>query len=166
MNCIGHCTSKSFFGESSIAPDYLIQLTTENNFVLTGGDNAIPLFKREANAASFLNNIDAVGKWLSTSELTNSTAFFKSSDFVFHLETIEGQSLNAGTLDIVKGKATTVKPNEEFNFSYQGDLQPAFRFSVEISPDSNLQSCYIGALYLESKFGIRHDLLPVGSKLL
>jgi pimeloyl-ACP methyl ester carboxylesterase len=153
------------FDEDSSPADYLIQLTAENKFVLTGVNNAVPLFKREDNATSFLNNVDAVGKWISTSEIANITDFFNSRDFIIEVEIIEGQVINPASLDVVKGRKSIIQPGDELNFAYQGELQPAFRYSISIHPDSTLQECFIGALYLESKFGIRHDLVPAGSRL-
>ncbi len=153
------------FEEEGATADYLIQLTAENKYILTGANNAVPLFKREQNAESFLNNIDSLGKWISTSELANTTSSFKASDFIIHVETIEGQVLNAVGFELVRGKVAAVQAGDELNFSYEGDLQPAFRYSIAIHPDSTLQQCFIGALYLESKFGIRHDMIPAGTKL-
>ena len=154
------------FDDNNNNPDYRIQLTQENKYVLTGANNMVPLFKREEDPASFLNSIDSTGKWVSTSELKNANTSFQKDDFIFTLEKIEGQKLTQSNLEKVKGEVFRINPDEDLVFSYKDSLQPAFRISIAINPKSKLQSCFIGALYLQSKFGIRHDLIPDGSRLL
>lgn len=145
--------------DASPAHEYLVQLTTNDEFVLTRSNSNVPLFKREKDAASFLRNVDAVGKWISASELKNANTAIQKDDFVFTTETIEGESLSLANLDQVKGEITPVQPEEEIVLSYKNGQQPAFRFSIGLSQKSSLQNCYVAALYLESKYGIRQDLV-------
>lgn len=154
------------FDSGNGVPDYLIQVTDENYFVLTAADGAVPLFRREKDAFSFLNNTESVAKWINTSDLFNENSIYRKEDFVFKIEKIEGQTLKLQTLDLVKGTEQDVKPEEEIVLSYRDGKQPAFRFSISIAADSNLQKCFIGALYLDSKYGISHELIPAGTSLL
>ena len=136
------------------AADYLVQLTKEGDYVLTGNSSSVPIFKREKNATDLLKNIDVVGKWLKTTGLKNKNSNYGPSDFIFTWEKIEGTKFNEKTWDDVLSQSFTAQPDEEIQFSYRDGIQPAFRLSIQINPASALQRCYIGALYLDSKFGI------------
>lgn len=141
------------------APDYLVRITTGNEFVLTKNNSEVPLFKREQDPTSFLRNVDAVGKWLCTSELKNNNANFSKEDFLFTLEKIEGQGLTPENLDQLTGEQSIIQPGEDIVLSYKNGEQPAFRLSISIAPSSSLQSCFTGALYLESKFAIKNEFI-------
>ncbi|WP_336515032.1 caspase family protein [Pollutibacter soli] len=151
--------------EQNGTPDYLVQLTDENSYVLTAADGAVPLFRREKDAFSFLNNTESVAKWINTSDLFNENSIYRKEDFIFKIEKIEGQVLKLQTLDLLKGTEQLVNPEEEIVLSYRQGIQPAFRFSISIAPDSNVQKCFIGALYLDSKYGISHELISAGTTL-
>lgn len=144
--------------ESVKGADYIIQLTSDDHLVLTKPSSHTPLFKREANLESFLRNVDSVGKWINTSELKNSSTGFSEKDFIFRVEKIEGQAISANNIEHLSGTVINTLPEELLLF-YQNEQQPAFRLSIQIHPDSSLESCFVGALYLTSKFGIDHTLI-------
>lgn len=144
--------------ESTKPADYMIQLTSDDQLVLTKPSSHTPLFKREVNPESFLRNVDSVGKWINTSELKNSNSGFSPKDFIFRVEKIEGQALSAYNIEHLNGTVINNLP-EELLLSHQNGHQPMFRLSIQIHPDSSLESCFVGALYLTSKFGIDHTLI-------
>ena len=154
------------FDKTLTAHDYLVQATVDNEFVLTRNNSVVPLFKREKDAASFLRNVDAVGKWISVSELKNTNTAFSKDDFVFTVEKIEGEAITPLNLDQLKGEIFTVQPGDEILLAYQNGEQPAFRFNIGLNPSSSLQSCFTGALYLESKFAIKNEFIPNDSSRL
>ena len=154
------------FDHTKTDHDYLIQGTVENEYVLTRNESRVPLFKREKDAVSFLRNVDSVGKWVSTSELKNTNTSFQKDDFVFTVEKIEGESLNHQNLDTVSGEKITAQPGDEIVLSYKNNLQPAFRFNIALNPKSSLQSCFVNALYLESKFAIKNEFIKDDSNRL
>ena len=140
---------------SNLAADYLIQITNKGEYILTKNNSSIPVFKRENKATDLLNNIDVVGKWLSTSDLKNKNSGYTASDFIFTWERIEGTKFNEKTWDKAPSELfINQQPDEEIVFSYKENIQPAFRLSIQINPTSSLEKCFIGALYLDSKFGI------------
>lgn len=152
----------SFEKKNKTAP-FQIRVSDEGEFVLTRTGNHVPLFKREKDPASFLTNADYVGKWMSTLELKNSSPRFAKEKFVFTLEKIEGQALTNENLDTVPSTTINHLPDEAV-FSYRASpqnkpLQPAFRLSIGIHQDSDIESCYVGALYLGSTYGIRSDFI-------
>ncbi len=153
------------FEQKELAPSYLVQLTEENNFVLTGADNDVPLFRRENDAESFLNNTESVGKWISTSEVFSENSDFRKEDFVITVEKIEGQALKLQNIDLVKGVISEIKAEEELVLSYRDNKQPAFRLNISIAPGSNIDTCFVAALYLDSKYGIEHNLIPARTSL-
>jgi hypothetical protein len=139
--------------------EYLVQADIDNNYVLTRAKSEVPLFKREADAGNFLTNVEVVGKWINASELKNSSAPFSSDDFIFELEKIEGENFNIINPEDTKGVKSNFRPGDELVFSYVGELQPAFRLNILINPRSKIEECFIGILYLESKFGIIHNFI-------
>lgn len=151
------------FDGSDAVYDYLIRITDRNEYLLARAGSELPVFKRETDAASFLRNVDAVGKWIMASELKAAGQAYQLEDFIFSMEMLEGKDLFAalqqGNIDALEGKKTQGKLPEEVTLKYSDGKQPAFRLSVQIAPESRLESCYIGALYLENNFGISHDLI-------
>jgi pimeloyl-ACP methyl ester carboxylesterase len=150
-----------FFEKEKQDAPFQIRLTEDEKYVLVRTGNTVPLFKREGSSRSFLTNVDYVGKWLVACELKHTEAKFKKEDFIFRFEKIEGELFDANNVESVSSKLIDengVLP-ETSDFKYINGSQPAFRLSIEINPKSNLKSCYVGALYLESKYKIRTDLI-------
>ncbi|MFN2437704.1 MAG: caspase family protein [Chitinophagaceae bacterium] len=139
--------------------DYLIQLTLDGQYILTKTNSIAPLFKRERDPSSFLRKVDTVGKWVNTSELKNSNTAFAKEDFIFTLEKIEGVLIPDNNPDDIPGEKAIIQPGDEILLSYKNGEAPGFRLSIAINPSSSLQSCYVGVLYMESKFGITHDMI-------
>ncbi|MEO5996726.1 MAG: caspase family protein [Chitinophagaceae bacterium] len=150
------------FEKENTLVDYTIQRPGNNAFILTKRGSTLPLFKREISEIIFLKNIDVVSKWISVSELKNVNTEFLSGDFIFTIEKIEGKSFtseNTRDWDNYESEKKQVSPGDESMLSYMEKKQPAFRFSIAINDTSKLPRCYIGALYLDSKFGIVTDLI-------
>lgn len=139
--------------------DYLVQLTQDDQYVLTKAGSEVPLFKREKEAVPFLQKLDIIGKWLNTTELTNANTSFSKDDFIFTLEKIEGIGIPERNPDSVSVEKKLIQPDEEILLSYKNGHAPGFRLSIAINPASLLKSCFIGALYMDSKFGITHDMI-------
>ncbi len=147
--------------------DYLVRLTLNDEYVLTKNNSTIPLFKRSKDPLVFLRYVDSVGKWLSTSELSNQETRFSADDFVFTVEKIEGKHFGSNPDSVLGEKVDKdgALPNE-LVAHYQGAQQPALRLSIAISPKSNLTACCVGALYLRGRFGIKIDFIdPSENKL-
>jgi pimeloyl-ACP methyl ester carboxylesterase len=142
---------------------YLIQPTSDNKYILTHSNSSLPLFKREADSSVFIRQVDQVGKWLNTIELKNLHTSFQKGDFVFAFERIEGQAINKFNRETVTGEKWNLSPDEEVVLSYVDNQQPAFRLSVSIAPDSTLKECFVGALYLDSMYGIESGMIQADS---
>ena len=142
--------------------DYFVQLTDDSNYVLTKQGSDMPLFKRESSAREFLKDVDAVCKWIRVSELENTKTKFSKDDFIFKLEKIEDRSVENETIndwDSYEGIKSQPAPGTEIIFSYKGQNRPAFRLNISLSKPHPLESCFIGALYLDNRFGILHNLV-------
>ncbi len=151
-----------YFEKGKQDAPYQIHLTEDDQYVLLRTGNTIPLFKRESEPRSFLTSVNCVGKWLVAGDLKNTDTNFSKEDFIFKLERIEGKKLTPKNLDEVDAEWINEDGYlpEEVVFSYKNGQQPAFRLSIAINPNSrHLESCYVGVLYLDSKYGIRSDLI-------
>lgn len=138
------------------AADYAASLTEDDAFVLTKAGTEVPLFQRAANATAFVKQADAVCKWISVSELKNANTGITKDDFVFTLEKLEGVINGNNLADWDELAGATIKdwePGKEEVFSYRNDNQPAFRLRISLK-NGSLSRCYIGALYMDSLFGI------------
>ena len=145
---------------------YLVQPTRDNLYILTRASSSLPLFKRVKNAEVFLQEVNQVGKWINTIELKNLVTSYQKGDFVFVMERIEGQAVNNINRETVTGKTWNLSPDEEVVLSYQDNQQPCFRLSISIADNSKLQSCYVGALYMDSLYGIDSSMIRKDSNQL
>jgi len=154
-------TTLLFEKEKRDAP-YQARLTDAGEWVLVRTGSTIPLFKRSRNPTTFLQNVNAIGKWMVASNLNEADTTFSKTDFTFRLERIEGKKLTATNLDTVPG--TLVNEDgylpEETVMQYKNNMQPAFRLQIGIRKDApHLRACYVGAIYLTSKYGILTELI-------
>jgi hypothetical protein len=161
-----------FDEKNTAVPDYVVRITDGGEYALCKPDGQYPVFKREADAVSFLKNVDAVGKWVSASELKNESPAFRMEDFVFTLEKIEGQVFKSmAALEAIEVGAdaivTGALPAEQALYYSPEGRQPAFRLRVALAPNqTRIQKCHVGAMYLTSTFGIVPDLVSLDSNVL
>jgi hypothetical protein len=144
---------------------YLIRLSEEGEYMLTKRESERALFKREINAANFLNDVESVCKWVSVRDLKNKDTNFSSEHFEFIVERLEGKELkraNISEWDKLKGDQKLTQPEEETVLRYVDGKQPAFRFNVAIK-DPDLQKCFVGALYLDPLYGIDTTLIDTAA---
>ncbi len=146
--------------------DYLIRLTKDKALLLTANDNEVPLFARTPDPAQFLEDVDQVGRWCNVAELRNADTTIKDTDFVFTLETVEGEELGAANADDLPGTAIPLRPDEEINLYYRNEKAPGFRLSVALADTATLAECFIGVLYLGSKYGIAASLIDTSASRL
>lgn len=147
------------FAKALLHYDYVIRFSINNEYMLTSTNKLIPFFKRERDARSFLRNLDSIAKWVGVAQLKNVNIKFLEKDFVFTVKKVEGIALSRE--NIFEQEGVVVSQGylpEEVVVKYVDGLAPAFQLSVEIAPDSKLQHCEVGALYLQSNFKIRGDL--------
>jgi pimeloyl-ACP methyl ester carboxylesterase len=143
--------------------DYMIRAADAHNLVLTLPEDDTPLFKRVSNAKPLLVSIGQVCKWQHAINLKNASPSFAAKDFVFRVEKMEAVALTAAP---VAGQGAVVEPDSEIVLAYKNDLQPAFRFSIAIADDAGFDKCYVGALYLDSLYGIEPNyILPDAGEL-
>ncbi|HEX2533227.1 MAG TPA: hypothetical protein VHK69_05800, partial [Chitinophagaceae bacterium] len=144
------------FSPGASAPDYLVRLTGEGAYALTRPGSDLPLFMRRKEADGFLNDVALVARWIGVADLKNERAQLSRDDFAFTLERIEGTALNRGNMaewDGFAAETLPLAPDAETVFSYRGEQQPAFRLKIELKNPA-IGECYIGALYLDSLFGM------------
>jgi hypothetical protein len=141
--------------------DFLIDVLEREDkswyYYLSQTTNDLPLFKAETDSKIFLDNVDAVGKWIYVKGLESGTSIFKASDFIFTVKVIEGTKITANNIDNLPGKTSAVAPGARIELAYKNDLLPALQFSVEINPESAIKECFIQALYLDGLYGIKTD---------
>jgi triacylglycerol esterase/lipase EstA (alpha/beta hydrolase family) len=166
---------KAAAGES---PTYIVKTIPDNKtnlaYILTRPGSDMPVFMRNANAVNLLLDAEKVGKWENTLLLANQETQIPRSDIQVNCQVLEGVNY-AGVYQIPeqsyeRGKAfKTAKfsepildPNElALNYKKINGEYVAPALSVEISNQSAFQDYWIGALYLDSTFGITKDNLEV-----
>jgi pimeloyl-ACP methyl ester carboxylesterase len=137
--------------------DYLVGVLkkgSDYSYYLSQTNNDTPLFKSETDVDSFLNNIDAIGKWVYVKNLQTSKSIFREDDFVFTAEIIEGETITQENVSSLKGTPQVIQPGTQLTLSYKNDQRPVLKFSVQINPASKHKDCYVEALYLSSLFGV------------
>lgn len=141
------------FEEDAPGAQYIIQTLEDGQYALFPINGITPLFKREKDPATFLENVNKVGNWLNAVELKNIDTAFTKDDFIFEWEIIEGQA------DVDDAKGEKKQQVEEISLHYKNKISPAFRLRISISPNAKFTSCFIKALYLDSTYGINADLI-------
>jgi len=150
------------FEEHPIKVDYIIHpfpVGTAKYLGLTLPENRNPVFKEDKDVSAFLANIEKVGKWLSVSNLKNTNSRFTSDNFVFTVEKLEGIAISDINNSAVKREKIILKPEDEILCSYVNKLPAIFKFSISIAPNASFDSCFVGALYLDCRFGISYNLV-------
>ena len=132
----------TWLSESAPGVQYVIRQLADGAYVLLPVNGEMPLFKRQPNAAVFLENVDKVGRWLSALELQHQAAGLSQGNFVFQWAAEPGTVLHDGVA-----------------LQYEGGQYPSFGLRMSIHPDSPLKTCYVKALYLGSKYGINTSLI-------
>ena len=145
--------------------DFIVEMSVNNEYLLVKRGVGTPVIMPETNAGKFLGQVNCVGKWLSTLGLMNYQSRYAANDFEFTVERIEGQEITPDNAEDLKGEIEVAKPDNELTLSYSKDAngkdqQPALRFKIRIPSTSKIQSCYIGALFLDFEYGITSQFLP------
>ncbi|MGC3947938.1 MAG: caspase family protein, partial [Chryseolinea sp.] len=158
-----------YFDNNYAEINYTIKYADDGNFALMKVDSNYPVFARTNKVDVFFNNIEKVGKWLNISETKSNALYASKDDFVFKLERIEGSYKQAQTSKArneLTGKPWDIEPNDDIEFNYRNDSQPAFKLSISLSEKSRIQECFVGAVYLQALYGIYTDFIkPDGSRL-
>lgn len=128
--------------ENAPGVQYNVRQLADGAYVLLAVNGAMPLFRREHNAATFLENVNKVGNWLATLELEHQAAGLSREDFVFEWTAAPGTVLADGV-----------------ELHYEGEQYPSFGLRISIHPFSSLSACYIKALYLGSQYSINGTLI-------
>ena len=159
--------------EENGTAEFLIR-TRADRFILTRADGSTPLFDGEANAASFLKDADKVGKWFNVlnMESGHAQAFRERKDhFRVDAWKLEGVDFGPGDFNDIPASAyEQLPPNPkalELNYrpvlvdGEPDDLAPAFRLRISLTKAAKYEEYWVGALYLNSAFGISHHYGPV-----
>jgi pimeloyl-ACP methyl ester carboxylesterase len=138
--------------------DYVIRsIPNEAAYILTTGGNDRPLFKRQHDPGAFLDNCEKAGKWINVSNLSNTNSRLTASNFRFEVEKLEGS--DTPDADGTQWTKLTVAPGDEIVCNYAAGKRPIIRFSMAIAPNSSLDSVFVGALYLDCRYGISYNLV-------
>ncbi|MCB0638750.1 MAG: caspase family protein, partial [Lewinella sp.] len=131
-------------------------------FILTRSDSEIPLFIRHQNAHSFLQDVDKVGKWECTSQIANPATGIRREDFTVTVETLEDQAFGPDNFAEIVQKPWLAQPlidPDIIHVRHVNDNQPAIK--VKVTNQNHYRGFWIGALYLDSHFGITHEYLDI-----
>ena len=142
--------------------DYIIRLIsvgTSKYFGLTSPEGRIPVFKEEKDPPTFLNNIEKVARWTNVSNLKNTNSRFTSDNFVFTIEKLEGFAASNADSAAAKWEKFTIKPEDEISCRYVNELPAIIKFGISIAPNAAFDCCFVGALYLDCRFGISYNLV-------
>ena len=139
--------------------------TGPQSFILTRPGSEIPLFLRSETARNFLADVDKVGKWESVLRMSNPHTGIPREDIVIEAKKLEGTAFNLRTFGQIGDDQYESLPDDPgaIAVAYKkagGALhQPAVK--VRVLHNSDFDSYWVGALYLDSQFGITHEYLPV-----
>lgn len=130
-------------------------------FILTRAESDIPLFIRHATAATFLVDVNKVGKWECTRQIANPDTGIPRDDFEVAVEILEKEPITSQNFAALIQRPWPKKlmDPEIIHARYFGDVQPAIK--VSITNKTEWQQYWIGALYLDSHFGITDEWLKV-----
>ena len=158
------------FEDHPLEVDYLIYpipVGGAKYFGLTLPENRTPIFKEEKDASTFLNNVEKVGRWITVSNLKNTNSKFTSDNFVFTVEKLEGIPVSKANHAEAEWEEIILKPENEIVCNYVNNLPAVIKFSISIAPNGSFDSCFLGALYLDCRFGISYNLVrPDESELI
>ena len=162
---------------SGQSPDYIIKSRTDKNgnenFVLTRPHSDIPLFIDRRFAQLFVRDVDAVGKWSGVLKMDNSAAEEVKkyrNDLRIDVKTLEGTPFDRKSFNKIPEQqyqaAETPNP-KSIQLTYKKIMkkgkmqyqQPAIK--IKITNESTNNDYWVGALYLDSRFGIDHRYTPV-----
>jgi len=150
-------------------PEYEIRPIADSrgvqSFMLTRPGSEIPLFLRSDSAKNFLLDTDKVGKWESVLRMSNPDTGIPRQDLIVEVKKLEGAAFNLRTFNQVDEARYEALPDdpEAIAVCYKkaggNPHQPAIK--LRVSHHSDFDSYWVGALYLDSQFGITHEYLPV-----
>ncbi|MBO9153535.1 caspase family protein [Chitinophaga sp. GCM10012297] len=140
------------FTPNTPGAQYKVRRLEDGQYVLTGYNGELPLFRREPNAKSFAGKMNTVANWRSAKELKHLDEALTKDHFIFEWEAVEGQTAN----DAAEGKPVT---GDDIRLHYKDGKFPAFRLRITLKEYAPVERCFIKALYLGSKYGIFTDLI-------
>lgn len=150
-------------------PEYEIRAISDSqgaqSYILTRPGSEIPLFLRSDSARGFLADVDKAGKWESVLRMSNPDTRILREDIIVEVKTLQGTAFNLRNFNQIDEEQYEALPEdpEAIEVTYKkvngAPHQPAIRLSV--CHNSDLDSYWVGALYLDSQFGITHEYLPV-----
>lgn len=159
-------------------PSYIVKVIPDAKvtkaYILTRPGSDMPVFMRNANAVNLLLDAEKVGKWENTLLLANQETQIARSDIQVSCQILEGEDFS-GVYQIPaqsyeRGKAfkdakfsePILNPDSlAVNYKKKGGKYISPALSLDISNLSPFQDYWIGALYLDSTFGINKDTLEV-----
>ena len=131
-------------------------------YILTRAESDIPLFIRHFSAATFLADANKVGKWECTAQIANPRTEIPRNDLKVEVEILENEPITPGNFAALIQQQWNKKPivdPEIIHARYINDRQPAIK--VRLSNTNTTKGYWVGALYLDSHFGITRKFLDV-----
>lgn len=135
------------------------------SFILTRPGGEIPLFLRSDSASNFLLDADKVGKWESVLRMSNPSTGIPRKDIVVEVKKLEGIAFDLRSFGEIGDDQYESLPDDPpaIEVTYKKadgqPHQPAVK--IRVNHNSDFDSYWVGALYLDSQFGITHEYLPV-----
>lgn len=135
------------------------------SYILTRPGSEIPLFLRSTSAGNFLADVDKVGKWESVLRMSNPDTEIPREDIIVEVKKLEGTGFSLRTFSQIGPEQYEALPDDPDSISvfYKRAagkaVQPALK--LRILHNSDFDSYWVGALYLDSQFGITHEYLAV-----
>ncbi|MCB9289797.1 MAG: caspase family protein [Lewinellaceae bacterium] len=155
------------------AAGFLIRQATDgrqNKYLLTLLNGSIPLFVQAKTAAELLFNANKVGKWEGIKNMDNPEAAAAARQHRHNIQIaarkLEGYDFDEPTFNSIPDAAFSepligpLSLSLSYRKTEQGKMQqPAMR--VKVANLSEERAYWVGALYLNSQFGISHRYLEV-----
>ncbi|MCB0613480.1 MAG: caspase family protein [Phaeodactylibacter sp.] len=150
-------------------PEFEIRPITDasgaESFILTRPGSEIPLFLRADTARNFLADVDKAGKWESVLRMSNPDTEIPREDIIVEVKKLEGVAFNLRNFgQIGESQYESLPDNPDaiavtYKKANGAPHQPAIK--LRVIHNSEFDSYWVGALYLDSQLGITHEYLPV-----
>lgn len=140
------------FGNDTIA-GYEVFRPADGTYVLLEIGGTLPLFRRTADAAMFLEYARRVAAWMSALDWKHLDPRLTREHFECTWVAVEGSSETERAL---------AAPNDQIELKYVDGYSPAFRLSIALKADAPVEKCFVRVLYLGSKYDIFTTLIRNG----
>ena len=127
-------------------------------FLITRLNSEIPLFFPTESQSIFIRNLDQMARWEIILNMSQPSDIPRT-DIAVEMQILEGVNFNAQTFSEIANREWDrhVTNHDHVALAYVNGQQPAIKIKIK---NHSGNEYYVGALFLDSKFGISSEYLP------